>query len=321
MFKTTHNLMKLKVKITPQTPLLIASGKTFDVTSPDIQFIRIKTRQGETVYIPGSSLKGVLRGGLESLLSENDQWKTKTCCTSEKMCHDLYRDKKKQLKKEKLTYPEKLPYKDHCPVCRMFGSGDLASRLEVADVYPFGPNDSDEKKKEKIETLQKMVTSRSGIKIDRKTGKTSPGALFEYEILGDGELFGEFIFTNYELYQPGLLFMLFDLSNEGFLRYGHSKSRGLGVLNFETQSIKILQMGKLKGKNLKGVGILPSPKGEDSEYGFYMQGDDQIDNPDSTEENILYSTYIFNEKKKIDEVCDKLKAKIDTFLKLQQVKG
>jgi CRISPR/Cas system CSM-associated protein Csm3 (group 7 of RAMP superfamily) len=41
MFKTTHNMMKLKVKITPKTPLLVASGKTMDVTRPDIEFIRI----------------------------------------------------------------------------------------------------------------------------------------------------------------------------------------------------------------------------------------------------------------------------------------
>jgi len=314
MFKTIHNLMKLKVKITPQTPLLIASGKTFDVSRPDIQFVRLKTPYGETVYIPGSSIKGVLRGGLEAVLGESDRWKNKICCTSEKLCHDLHRSKRDLV-------TNKVPYHLHCPVCRMFGSGDLASHLEISDLFPFAFDAKEEEKKDKITALQDMVTSRSGIKIDRKTGKTSPGALFEYEILGDGELFGEFIFTNYELYQPGLLFMLFDLSNEGFLRYGHSKSRGLGVLNFETQSIKILQMGKLKGKNLKGVGVLPSPEGEDSEYGFYMQGDDQIDNPDSTEENILYSTYIFNEKKKIDEVRDKLKAKIDTFLKLHQVKG
>jgi CRISPR-associated protein Csm3 len=306
MFKTTYNMMKLKVKITPQTPLLVASGKTFDVTRPDIQFIRIVTRQGETIYIPGSSLKGVLRGGTEALLGEDDRWKTKICCTSEKMCHDLYRSKK--------DYKNKLPYKYHCPVCRMFGSGDLASRLEIADVFPFDLDDPDEKKKEKIDALQAMVTSRSGIKIDRKTGKTSPGALFQYEILGGGELFGELTFTNYELYQPGLLFMLFDLSNEGFLRYGHSKSRGLGVLNFDIQSIKILQMGKLKGKTLKGVGILSSPGETETGYDFYLAENDKIDKEYPCEENMLYTTFHFIEKEAVREVAGLFKEKIDSFL-------
>ncbi len=308
MFKATLNMMKLKIKITPRTPLLVASGKTFEVTGPDIQFVRMKTAYGETVYIPGSSLKGVLRGGLEAILSENEKWKAKICCTSEKLCHDLFRNKK--------DFKNKLPYKHHCPVCRMFGSGDLASRLEISDVFPYDFEETDEAKKKKIEALQAMVSSRTGIKIDRKTGKTSPGALFEYEILSSGELFGEFTFTNYELYQPGLLFMLFDLSNEGFLRYGHSKSRGLGVLNFDIQSMTILQFGKLKGNTVKGAGMLPQSGDTDSDndYGFYMKGNDRIDNEFSCTDNFLYSTFHFAEKEPIREVAGLFKKKIETFL-------
>jgi CRISPR/Cas system CSM-associated protein Csm3 (group 7 of RAMP superfamily) len=138
MFKSTINMMKLKIKITPRTPLLVASGKTFDVTSPDIQFVRIKTAYGETVYIPGSSLKGVLRGGMEALLGENDKWKTNICCTSEKLCHIIHKDKNSR---------DKVPYRMHCPVCRMFGSGDLASRLEISDVFPYDFEDTEEIKK------------------------------------------------------------------------------------------------------------------------------------------------------------------------------
>jgi len=306
MFKSTINMMKLNIRITPQTPLLVASGKTFDVTSPDMQFVKVRTNFGETVYIPGSSIKGVLRGGMEAILGENAKWKSKICCTSVKLCHDLFRDKK--------DFRNKLPYKYHCPVCRMFGSGDLASRLEISDIFPYDFNDTDENKKKKIEVLQAMVGSRTGIKIDRRTGKTSPGALFEYEILGGGELFGEFTFTNYELYQPGLLFMLIDLSNEGFLRYGHSKSRGLGVLNFDIRSMKILQFGKLKGKIIKGVGFLPQPGDTDNETGFYMKEKDQIDKEFSYEDEILYSTFHFIGKEQILEVAGLLKKKIETFL-------
>jgi len=79
MFKTAHNMMKLKVKITPRTPLLVASGKTFNVTRPDIEFIRLRTKDGETVYVPGSSLKGVLRAGLEAILGESNKWEQKIC--------------------------------------------------------------------------------------------------------------------------------------------------------------------------------------------------------------------------------------------------
>jgi CRISPR-associated RAMP protein (TIGR02581 family) len=303
MFKTAHNMMKLKVKITPQTPLLVASGKTFDVTHPDIEFIRVNTKEGETVYVPGSSIKGVLRAGLEAILGENETLSDKICSTSEKMCHDLHKEDDKT---------KKVPYRLHCPVCRMFGSGDLASRLEISDIFPFDLEDSPEKKKEQIEAIQKMITTRTGIQIDRKTGKTKGGALFNYEILGGGELFGEFTFTNYELYQPGLLFTLFGLSNEGFLRYGHSKSRGLGVLNFTVESMKILQLGQLKGSTIKGVGIIETY----SDYDFYMKGNDKIDKAfdDYHEDNILYSTLAFADRQVIDEVTALFKSKINTFL-------
>jgi CRISPR-associated RAMP protein (TIGR02581 family) len=295
-------MMKLKVKITPQTPLLVASGKTFDVTRPDMEFVRVRTKEGDTVYVPGSSIKGVLRAGLEAILGESN---TKICSASEKMCHE---------KQKKDPDTKKVPYRMHCPVCRMFGSGDLASRLDISDVFPFDLDDSNEDKKAKMENMEQMTTSRTGIKIDRKTGKTKGGALFEYEILGGGELFGEFTFTNYELYQPGLLFTLFSLSNEGFLRYGHSKSRGLGVLNFEVESMKILQVGNLNGKTIKGVGILHNLNEKYSKYGFYMKDNDYIDKEFPIEDNILYSTFSFADRETIDDVMNQLKNKIKTFL-------
>jgi len=309
MFKTAHNMMKLKVKITPRTPLLVASGKTFNVTRPDMEFMRVMTQDGETVYVPGSSIKGVLRAGSEAILGERCNKEPKICSASDMMCHEI----RKKAAKENKESRNKVPYGLHCPVCRTFGSGDLASRLEVSDVFPFDLEDSPEQKKAKMEKIHKMVTSRTGIKINRKTGSTQDKALFEYEILGGGELFGEFTFTNYELYQPGLLFTLFDLSNEGFLRYGHSKSRGLGVLNFQVQSMKILQVGQLKGKQIKGVGVLNGNE-KYSKYGFYMKEKDFIEEAFPFEDNILYSTFTFEEEVLLYKVTAQFNEKIKTFL-------
>jgi CRISPR-associated RAMP protein (TIGR02581 family) len=300
-------MMKLKIKITPQTPLLVSSGKTLDVTRPAMEFFRVNTPNGETIYIPGSSIKGVLRAGLEAILGENKNSKIKICCTSEKMCHE---------EREKRDSRNKVPYQSHCPVCRIFGSGDLASRLEISDIFPYHLDDPEDEKKKKIEQAKTMISSRTGIQIDRKTGKTKGGALFDYEILGGGELFGEFTLTNYELYQPGLLFMLFSLSNEGFLRYGHSKSRGLGVLNFTIESIKIMQMGSiLKGGKIKGVGILHELDEQYKKYGFYMKDNDLIEKDFTHDDNLLYSTFSFTEPTAIAELGEQFKTKIDKFLK------
>jgi CRISPR-associated protein Csm3 len=306
MFKTTHNMMKLKVKITPKTPLLVASGKTMDVTRPDIEFIRINTPGGETVYIPGSSIKGVLRAGMEALLAEQDKLTPAVCSASEKMCHELYKSKEKKEKRIKLSY------KEHCPVCRLFGSGDMAARLEIADVFPYYPEDSPTDKKTKIEKMKGLMSARSGIKIDRKTGKTEHKALFQYEILGGGELFGEFTFTNFQLYQPGLLFTLFDLSTEGFLRYGHSKSRGLGVLDFSVESIKIIQTGKAEDNTIKEIGVVEKYR----DYGFYAGADDKmtIDGDMGYENQFLYSTFTIDNKETIGKVIRQFKEKAQSLL-------
>lgn len=298
-------MMKLKVKITPKTPLLVASGKTMDVTRPDIEFIRINTPGGETVYIPGSSIKGVLRAGMEALLAEQDKLTPAVCCASEKMCHELPDNKNKKIK-------NKLPYKNHCPVCRLFGSGDMAARLEIADVFPYHLEDSPTDKKTKIEKMKGLMSARSGIKIDRKTGKTKGGALFQYEILGSGELFGEFTFTNFQLYQPGLLFTLFDLSSEGFLRYGHSKSRGLGVLDFSVESIKIIQTGKAEDKTIKGIGTV----GKYRDYDLPGAADDKmtIDGDMGYENQFLYSTFTIDNKDTIGRVIRQFKEKAQSLL-------
>ena len=299
-------MMKLRIKITPQTPFLVASGKTMDVTRPDIEFIRINTAEGETVYIPGSSLKGVLRAGTEALLAEVKKLTPRVCSASEKMCHELADNNKKNTK-------SKLPYKNHCPVCRLFGSGNMAAHLEIADVFPYHLDDSPAVKKSKIEKMNGFMSARTGIKIDRKKGKTKDGALFQYEILGGGELFGEFTFTNFELYQPGLLFMLFDLSREGFLRYGHSKSRGLGVLDFSVEFIKILQTGKTEEKTVEGIGTVEKYY----DYGLFGGTDDQItiEGDMAYENQFLYSTFTIDNKETIGRVIRQFKDKAQSLLK------
>jgi len=300
-------MMKIKVRIQPQTPILVASGKSFDPTRPDIQFISINTQHGDTVYIPGSSIKGVLRGGAEALLGENQKSNRKICITSGTMCHE---DKNKA----KETETKKLTYAGHCPICRLFGSGDLASRLVITDIFPFDLEDAGELKVKKIKEIKRYLSSRPGIQIDRKTGKTRGGALFEYEVLAGGELFGEITLTNYELYQPGLLFTLIALSNEGFLRYGHSKSRGLGVLKFDLVSVKTLQFGSLKGKQLKGIGLLNGKGGAHGDSGFYLKNQDIIEQEYDTVTNPLFSTFEFSTPATTKEIMKAMTAKFHTFL-------
>jgi len=70
MHKTRFNTLSLAYTITPKSPLLIKSGGlASDPSLPDMQFVRtFIVGKGETLYLPGTSLKGVFRGYVERVL-------------------------------------------------------------------------------------------------------------------------------------------------------------------------------------------------------------------------------------------------------------
>ncbi|OYT68262.1 MAG: hypothetical protein CFK48_12135, partial [Armatimonadetes bacterium CP1_7O] len=75
-----YNQLELEIAIIPQTPLLIKSGQkaSIDPALPDMQFVRTRRRLpdgevDEVVYIPGSSLRGVVRAHAERLLRTLDE--------------------------------------------------------------------------------------------------------------------------------------------------------------------------------------------------------------------------------------------------------
>ena len=311
--KTLKEKIIIRGTLEPLTPLHIGWQRSFDPASSDAPVI--KDPRGNP-FIPGSSFKGIVRSFVEGFLDgavEDSKKDLKPCfITDDNPCikkkdleqYDQYEDAKERKMAHIL--------KQACPVCRLFGSGDMAARLEIADVFPYSLEDSPTDKKTKIEKMKELMSARSGIKIDRKTGKTKGGALFQYEILGGGELFGEFTFTNFQLYQPGLLFTLFDLSTEGFLRYGHSKSRGLGVLDFSVESIKIIQTGKAEDNTIKGIGVVEKYR----DYGFYAGADDKmtIDGDMGYENQFLYSTFTIDNKETIGTVIRQFKEKAQSLL-------
>ncbi|MBO9362348.1 MAG: hypothetical protein J7452_09120, partial [Thermoflexus sp.] len=67
MHGALRNVLRLRVEIRPDGPLLVkAGGFALDPTLPDMSFVRARLADGrEAPYLPGSSLKGVVRGFVE----------------------------------------------------------------------------------------------------------------------------------------------------------------------------------------------------------------------------------------------------------------
>jgi len=274
MFKSFRSFHTLKLVIEPETSLLIKSGDTpVDPTVPDMAFVRISTPYGETVYIPGSSLKGVMRSHAAQLLAGVGK---KVCALSGSNgdCGNEVRNGKRVMNMESGAQR----YEHSCYVCRTFGSTALASIIRVADFFPYPYNAPDEEKRKKIQEISKMLGFKTGIKIDPKSGTVQRGALYTAEILSGGRFYGELVLKNPEIWQLGLIFKIIEDMNNGVVRLGHMSTRGLGKvkvtieeLSIETTSSDGIAFTKFDGgfsKEVLKVQTEPETKGFMSHYSF-----------------------------------------------------
>lgn len=250
MHKQLFNQAKIVLDISPATPLLIKSGmESADPSLPDMNFVRTaRPDRGDVVYIPGSSLKGVLRSYSEKILRSLE----KPCCnpmSKEPWSKNANGDKRfygscgmnsetpKNTDEEKAG--EKI-YKNYtCLACAIFGSTNMAARVRCTDGYPNG-----EIKTEK----------RTGVAIDRILGSAVPGALFDLEVVTTGKFRCEIFMVNFQLWQMGLIGLAIRDIDEGYVQLGFAKSRGLGRVGAKIKTIEIGYMKKPADGELWGVG-------------------------------------------------------------------
>lgn len=276
MFKVLYNQAKLMICIQPISPILVKSGlESFDPTRPDMEFIRSRVPIGDEVkevpFIPGSSLKGIIRSHAERIIRTLN---LKSCDISRKGEDCVSRWEKKE-KKEKGEAEKEMPYKKHCFACRTFGSTKLASRTRISDAYPWKPGAKEEEMKSQIESI--LTEERPGVMIDRRKGTTAVGPFF-YEVLTSGSFFAEITLRNYQLWQFALLSLVLRDINEGHQRLGAGKSRGLGKVSVRIENFEIQQLGALAGDEAKlyGVGNLNNLKEE-----YDLLEEDKIPKPTS----------------------------------------
>jgi CRISPR-associated RAMP protein (TIGR02581 family) len=229
MLKQLVNECLVDLHIHLEGPVLIKSGLA-QVSGPDMAWVRVFRNGREEVYLPGSSLKGVLRSHAERIArtlvpaAACDPFGSKNqpplSCGA---CFD------KQKKKSKQEVVSTVAYKESCLVCKLFGSTHFAGRLATTDAYAIG---------QAPEPVQ-----RDGIGIDRFTGGAARGAKFELEVVTEGTFATTLHLRNFELWQLGLLgFVLHDLA-DGLIRIGSGKSRGLGKVRGEVKRVRVDFLG------------------------------------------------------------------------------
>jgi CRISPR-associated RAMP protein (TIGR02581 family) len=219
------------VHLEPRDPVLIKSGYA-TIDGPDMVPVSMLQSGGKRVYyFPGSSLKGALRSHFERIART---------LREASVCVPYYDpDKTGDVQVPVASEADSFgcgyrgpaagrpdttatAYQEACAACRLFGSLRFAGRFSIGDAYPL-PN------------REPRTGARNGVGIDRFTGGTVKGVLFDLLVLEGGAFAARIRVVNFELWQLAALnFLLIDLRDE-ILAFGSGRSRGLGRVHGEVK--------------------------------------------------------------------------------------
>ncbi len=208
----------------------------------------------EQPYIPGSSLKGVLRSTVERILATNGLY----CCDiiGQQDCSTRLSSKlsgisrvrklvgevesfqdlvNKVFKIKDMDYRSKIQLlkevvdKTFCEACKIFGNAGYASRVYVYDATPAKSSDG---------KYAVWTGIRPGVALDRENGTVARGPFF-IEYIEPGSIFNfKLIADSLEKYQIGLILECINLINSGLVLIGGVKSRGMGKVRIELEAPK-----------------------------------------------------------------------------------
>lgn len=239
MHKRLVNHCTINLAIIPDGPILIKSGKEgADPTKPEMEFVETYHEGGQSIYLPGSSLKGAIRAHAERIV--------RTVGSDHRpnngvglWANDPLNDKRDYLPKDTSSADI---YKLSCFTDQLFGSTEIASRLRIEDAYP----DKD-KPKPKLE-------ERNGVAIDRVFGSVAVGP-FNYQVCTSGEFKTKIHLKNFSLAQLGLIGLVLRDLNDGWFGLGFAKSRGLGTVNVKYEQAIVQYPGcQLRDGRIYAVG-------------------------------------------------------------------
>lgn len=309
-----HKAVFLEGSITfalqPDGPILIKAGESGggDPTLPDMEFVRTYRNGDKQVYLPGSSLKGVVRAQCERIcrtldsegrnpgndnppLADNPLGKGKEYSDLKDTSYSsgAYIEGISKKIKEK---PDRtaIIYRRSSLTSQMFGHTSLAGRVRFQDAYHQPPESGGH------EDEKPCLEERNGVAIDRIYGSVAVGP-FNYETAVTGNFVTSIAFKNLTLAQLGLLGLALRDLKAGRVAIGFGKSRGLGrvTVNFMDMSLyyptctvkqKPGYLCLLNGQEivatteLAGVGMFC----RDDAYAAYgMPTDDSVPMPDGLE--------------------------------------
>lgn len=244
-FSRITNRFLIEARFVTQTAIAVGSRVSLLPAGSDLPVM--KTPDG-LPYIPGSSLKGVVRAYLERVLRTADDMGKKmqgerlwacdpldkeACCVPPDKKKELHEKAEKEAKRNgkplDATF-SKFLWEKTCTACRLFGNQWIASRVAFQDAYLLNED-----------SLPLLVEVRDGVGIDRDLGAAKPGIKYDFETVPRGAVFGfRMILENVKEWEVGLFCLALDALRRGELAIGGKSTRGLGWGTFEELMIRSL---------------------------------------------------------------------------------
>ena len=231
MFHCFMNRAEITGVLLAETPLHIGAGQeSFQPMAT--QGSQLKNARNRP-FIPGSSLKGVMRSYLESI-------QKKKCFMGGYCTRDL-KDKKGRDGRKEHIQQQKAVYEDmlealfaedtaanSCMACRLFGSQILAGKVKIADAALYNADS------------WPGFEFRTENAINRETHTTANGALHDIEVIPAGTEFSfRVIAENLTKIEAETLGNLLKSFSEGCIQVGGLSRSGLGCVSLGSMAVKI----------------------------------------------------------------------------------
>lgn len=288
MFRHRYNELRLTLQLAPAGPLLVKEGRhtkqqrsfhrgvTRDPPRPrrrdgpgygsydseegafDMACVWTQTAAGPRFYLPGSSVRGVLRSAAERLIG---RWQPAWVRASEPFQNQAQHWVLAQRDAERVLEGADI-YRMCGPIERCFGHTALRGRWRIGDAWM-------------VNERAAQVVVRDGVGIDRRTGAAANNVKFQFEAITGGVFETTMTLVNYELWQPGLLAHLLAAIDAGDIRLGYGTRRGLGHVRLAVPAVTFVWYGAVPTQENDGVRLptLAALVGEDSaKYGLRDAG-------------------------------------------------
>ncbi|MBN1593921.1 MAG: hypothetical protein JW941_11825 [Candidatus Coatesbacteria bacterium] len=253
MHSGLYNRAILRIAIKPRGPLLIRAGHTAEENSLPFEH-NVETPHGNSAavpFIPGSSLKGVIRNHYERVAGSCG---IRVCdLFSNSACGRETRADSSTSDTEGEFYASSL-----CAACKVFGCDASAGRFWVEDAMPSQQNPP---------TRQLRAT----LPIDRLLGSGRSASAADFEAVVGGEFETRIILENFELWQLGMIGIVLMDIDDGLVQIGGLRSKGYGLvsLNFDSCEFFFAKPG-LPTERIYGVGSLVSEK-QRGQFGYMTE--------------------------------------------------